>query len=292
MGSDRKKLSGGISGNGIDKNIMDCYRFIVHNYSPGDHLFLFGFSRGAYTVRSLGGLIRNCGVLKRQHAVRIPEAYELYRDRRRNTHPDSETAKQFRRDYAVRMQTNIEFVGAWDTVGALGIPVPFWGTLNKKEFLFHDTSPSKIIQHARHAVSIDEYREDFDATLWSPKPDSDIQQVWFAGSHGNVGGGLKHKGLSDIAADWVTREAKRFGLVLESHFLDSLQPDAGDHLYNSRRGIYTLRDRHTRDIVGPLHRSVRDRWDADTGGYRKKSRALRKLLESVGHDWSRIELVG
>ncbi|MGI9220132.1 MAG: DUF2235 domain-containing protein, partial [Woeseiaceae bacterium] len=139
VGTDRKRLTGGISGVGIDKNIMDCYRFIVHNYNPGDQLFFFGFSRGAYTARSLAGFIRNCGLLQREHADRIPDAFRLYRKRTRSSAPNEPEAVRFRRKYAVADITPIEFVGAWDTVGALGIPVPFWGTLNDRKFLFHDT---------------------------------------------------------------------------------------------------------------------------------------------------------
>ena len=77
VGTDRKEMTGGISGEGIDKNIMDCYRFLVHNYHSGDKLYFFGFSRGAYTARSLAGFIRNCGLLKRRHAGQIPAAYRL-----------------------------------------------------------------------------------------------------------------------------------------------------------------------------------------------------------------------
>ncbi len=80
-------------------------------------------------------------------------------------------------------------------MGALGIPVPFWGMLNEHEFLFHDTEPSKIVQHARHAVSIDENREDFAPVLWSDKPNVDVRQVWFAGVHSDVGGAATPAGL-------------------------------------------------------------------------------------------------
>jgi len=164
VGTDRKKLSGGISGAGIDKNIMDCYRFLVHNYKKNDELYFFGFSRGAYTVRSLGGFIRNCGLLRREHADRIPEAYQLYRKRTKASGPNEQGAVDFRQKYAVADITIIEFIGVWDTVGALGIPMPFLGTLGESEYLFHDTVPSKIVRHARHAVSIDENREDFEPT--------------------------------------------------------------------------------------------------------------------------------
>ena len=291
VGTDRKKLAGGITGAGIDKNIMDCYRFLVHNYNPGDHLFFFGFSRGAYTVRSLAGFIRNCGLLKREHADQIPAAYRLYRKRTRASSPDEPQAVLFRQDHAVADITPIEFVGVWDTVGALGIPVPFWGNLGEKEFLFHDTEPSKIIQHARHAVSIDENREDFEPTLWSRKPGSDIMQVWFAGVHSDVGGGYDELGLSYCAAQWMIKEAAKFGLEFESHLVDVLAPDPGDRQHNERKGIYLARGELVRRITGPLHRSVKKRWDMDADGYRKKSKALKLFLESVNGDWSKIELV-
>ncbi len=291
VGTDRKKIAGGISGAGINKNIMDCYRFIVHNYQPGDLLYFFGFSRGAYTARSLAGFIRNCGLLRREEAHRTPDAFRLYRKRSRSSNPNAAEATAFRGKYAVADITPIEFVGVWDTVGALGIPVPFWGTLGEREFLFHDTEPSKIIQHARHAVSIDENREDFEPTLWKTKPGLDLQQVWFAGVHSDVGGGYREHGLSHCACRWMIREAAQYGLVFESHLTDALTPDFSDRQHNERKGIYRVRGKHTRTITGPVHQSVRDRWDADARGYRKKSKALAQLLESVNGDWDRVKTV-
>ncbi len=290
VGTDRKKLSGGITGAGIDKNIMDCYRFLVHNYDDDDQRFFFGFSRGAYTARSLAGFIRNCGILKREHANKIPDAFRLYRKRTRASRPDEAIPVRFRRDFAVANITPIEFVGAWDTVGALGIPVPFWGTLNEHEFLFHDTEPSKIVQHARHAVSIDENREDFAPVLWSDKPNVDVRQVWFAGVHSDVGGGYRERGLSDCASHWMLGEAQNFGLRFETHFLDSVNPDPSDKKHNERKGIYRARGELTRVIHGPVHTTAKQRWDADTRDYRSKSKALRRLLKSVGGDWSQIEI--
>ncbi|MCL5041556.1 MAG: DUF2235 domain-containing protein [Gammaproteobacteria bacterium] len=154
VGSDGDRLSGGITGKGIDKNIQDCYRFVVHNYAPGDALYLFGFSRGAYTVRSLAGLIRNCGILRPEHAERVAEAYALYRGRGPSTSPARQKAADFRRAYAVADASRIHFVGVFDTVGALGIPAPFLGTLGSDRYLFHDTAPSSIINHARHAPAL------------------------------------------------------------------------------------------------------------------------------------------
>lgn len=291
VGTESQRLLGGVSGAGIDKNIMDCYRFVVHNYEPGDSLFFFGFSRGAYTVRSLAGFIRNCGLLRREHAGRIAEAYALYRSRTRSKSPWGSRAAAFRERYAVADLTPIEFVGVFDTVGTLGIPVPFWGTLGEREFLFHDTEPSRIIRHARHALSIDEEREDFTPTVWIDKPDIDLRQVWFAGVHADIGGGYEDPGLSHVASRWMADEAARFGLRFEGHLLDTLTPDPLAVLHESRRGIYLVRGAHVRTITGPLHRSVRERWEADAHGYRKRSRALARLLESVGGDWSRIEVV-
>ncbi len=292
VGTDRKALMGGISGVGIDKNITDCYRFIVHNFNVGDQLFLFGFSRGAYTARSLGGFIRNCGILRREHANQIPAAYEMYRKRSKSASPNAPKSVGFRRRYAWENITPIEFIGAWDTVGSLGIPVPFWGTLGEKEFLFHDTEPSKIIRHARHAVAIDEVREDFQPTLWDKKPDIDLQQVWFSGVHSNVGGSYDDRGLSDHALRWMVDEAGSFGLDFEDHALATIKPDHRGKLYNSRRGIYLARSKHQRTILGAIHESVKRRWQDDVDGYQARCKPLRALLSSVGNDWSRIEIAG
>ncbi len=292
VGTDRKELLGGISGAGIDKNITDCYRFLVHNYDEGDKLYFFGFSRGAYTVRSLGGLVRNCGLLRREHAGRIVDAYKLYRLRSRASSPDEDRATDFRARYAVADITPIEFIGVWDTVGALGIPVPFWGTLGARDFLFHDTEPSRIIAHARHAMAIDEQREDFLPTLWDDKAGLDLLQVWFSGAHSDVGGGYEETGLAHLAMRWMLGEAESFGLGFEDHLPASLAPDAADRLHDSRRGIYRARGRVVREVGGPVHASVHARWQADVDGYRGKSRALQQMLAKVEGDWSRVELVG
>ena len=291
VGTDRKKITGGISGVGIDKNIMDCYRFIMHNYDPGDALFFFGFSRGAYTVRSLAGFIRNCGILRREHAAQASAAYRLYRQRSASSGPNARRAMQFRRDYAVADITQIEFVGVWDTVGSLGIPVPFWGTLGEREFLFHDTEPSKIIQHARHAIAIDENRVDFEPTLWSDKPGLDLQQVWFSGVHSDVGGGYKERGLSDCAAQWMIREAGKYGLRFETHLVKAVAPNPEDAQHNERKGIYRARKELVRPVTGPVHKTVKARWLTDAHGYQGKSKALRQLLDTVGGDWSKIEVM-
>lgn len=291
VGTDRKQIAGGIRGEGIDKNIMDCYRFIVHNYDKGDQLFFFGFSRGAYTVRSLGGFIRNCGLLTREHADKIPAAYRLYRKRSKSSSPNEAQATTFRKNYAVADITPIEFVGVWDTVGSLGIPVPFWGSLGEREFLFHDCEPSKIVKHARHAMSIDEDREDFEPTLWTHKPGLDLKQVWFAGVHSDVGGGYEDSKLSHCAGKWMLKEAGQFGLEFEAHCIKTNRNCAFDKQHNERKGIYLARGKHIRRIEGPLHQSVKERWNRNAHDYRQRSSALRDLLEAVGGDWGQVQIV-
>ena len=285
VGTDRKKMSGGLSGAGIDKNIMDCYRFLVHNYHKGDQLFFFGFSRGAYTVRSLAGFIRNSGLLKREYANKIEDAFKLYRKRNRASGPNAPQAIGFRKRYAVADITPIEFMGVWDTVGALGIPVPFWGTLGEEDFLFHDTEPSKIVLHARHAVSIDENRADFEPT------GLDLKQVWFAGVHSDVGGGYANCGLGDCAGEWMMKEAKKFGLVFEPHLNTCLKPKPHAVQHNERKGIFKVKQEFIRKVNGPVHESVKRRWLNNSHQYQTRSKAMRQLLKSANNDWHRIKVV-
>lgn len=290
IGTEGDRITGGATGAGIDKNIMDCYRFIVHNYDEDDQLFLFGFSRGAYTVRSLAGFIRNCGLIRREHAARIPEAYELYRQRGKGSTPGAEQSRAFRKRYAVSDLTEIEFLGVWDTVGALGIPAPFLGALGTGRYLFHDTEPSKIIRHARHAVAIDENRQDFEPALWTAKPEVDLLQVWFAGVHTDIGGGYDDRTLGDHPGKWLASEAIKFGLVFEPHFIKGLKPDHRGKQHNEYKGFYRIMRRSEARTVEPIvHRSVKRRWEDPSVKY--SSPALERLLESVDNDWGRIQVV-
>jgi len=289
VGTDRKKHTGGITGAGIDKNIVDCYRFIVHNYDPGDELFFFGFSRGAYTVRSLGGFIRNCGILKREHADRIPRSFDHYRARSPSSHPDNPRSKKERARYAVADRTTIAFVGVLDTVGRLGIPITFWGLLNNDKYLFHDTSPSSIITAARHALAIDENREDFQPVPWDEKPGIDLKQVWFAGAHSDVGGGYRDDHhLADISCQWLLKEAGSKGLAVEPHLPDRLRPRPTARQHDPRKGIFKLRAKQYRKIHDNalIHFSVKERVERLKSRY--KSPALRSFLKRHGNSWSQV----
>src|SRR3712207_2609356 len=210
-----ERIRGGAFGIGLSRNVKEAYRTIVENYDEGDELFFFVFSRGAFTARSTAGFVRNCGVLERQHASRVDEAYELYRDR--GAHPRGTESELFRRSYS--HEPDITFIGVWDTVGALGIPVRGLGWLNKR-WAFHDTKLSSKVKNAFQALAIDEKRGPFRPTLWEPHDgdvhpaDQRLEQVWFSGVHCGVGGGYADTSLSDIALLWMVQRAQEGGLGL------------------------------------------------------------------------------
>lgn len=264
----KDKLFGGISGKGIDRNIKDAYKFIMWNFVPGDELYLFGFSRGAYTARSLMGLIRNCGVMKPEFLHLVDEAYGLYRDRNAITHPDSDLMVAFKKSYS--QLTRIRFIGVWDTVGSLGVPIQTLNWFNE-EYQFHDVKLSSDVDYAYHAVALDEKRGMFQPTLWelsnSVRKENIkqvMEQVWFPGSHCNVGGGYADSGLSDITLDWMIQKARATNLGFKENYLsEKVRPDPAGEIRNSRTGFYNLFPKYTRQInqsqIGTLD-------DDDSGG--------------------------
>ncbi len=266
IGSYYDEKIGGATGRGINKNVQDCYRFLVQNYEPGDQLYFFGFSRGAYTVRSLAGFMNNCGILRREHANRIHDAFDLYKS---PTHPDGRKSARFRKDYACDHDVRIGFIGVWDTVGALGIPLSFAGFLNDKHH-FHDNKIGPNIDCARHALAIDEKREDFVPTIWKPRRGLDLQQVWFAGVHTDVGGGYVRPGrqaLSDIPLAWIADEATANGLTFEKHLPKKMNGVPTARLHDSYKGAMKLLGKSRRRIQANtlIHRSVKTRYEAGTG---------------------------
>lgn len=176
------KVAGGAFGAGLDKHILDGYSHLVSVYDPGDQIYVLGFSRGAYTARSLVGLIRNCGIVKRNFLTKtqIGVAYGIYRTR--DDGPDSATAVTFRNLFS--HEAKIHFLGVWDTVGALGIPLSAASRFNAAFYQFHDTGLSGIVERAYHAIAVDEHRHEYDATLWTPqeKPNQILEQRWFPGA--------------------------------------------------------------------------------------------------------------
>jgi len=263
-----ERFLGGAFGVGLSRNILDCYRFLVDHYRPEDKLYFFGFSRGAYTARSLAGLVRNSGILRPEERHRIGEAYRLYRRPDKESEPSSISAELFRRSHAYA-ETYIDFVGVWDTVGALGIPIDgFRLPLLSRLWTFHDTTLSRYVRNAYHALAIDERRRPFRPTVWEQKPDArdqTLEQVWFAGVHSDVGGGYGDTGLSEIALLWMAEKARDCGLAFKhDHLLVTerdiepdrrrqgiqVAPDYAAELHRSRKGIYLLQPAYDRRLAG------------------------------------------
>jgi uncharacterized protein (DUF2235 family) len=206
-------LLGGAVGEGLFKKIQDGYTVVARSFEDGDNIFLFGFSRGAYTARSLAGMIAVCGLPGRGKFTdqATLDAFNAYRDvASRKTLLDA-----FFKKYDAHA-VKIAVVGVWDTVGALGIPDDLFVGLNTRKFGFLDTALHPDVQSAFHALSIDERRSEFAATLWDkPVPGQQIEQVWFPGVHSDVGGGYGQTGLSDIAMGWMMKNAADRGLVFD-----------------------------------------------------------------------------
>ena len=245
-----ERLWGGAFGFGLSRNVCDAYRFLVRTFEPGDELFLLGFSRGAYTVRSLAGMVRNCGILRPEHDDRIGDAYALYRARGSKTHPRSVAAELFRRSYS--HETRIRFLGVWDTVGSLGIPLSGLRLVNlvNRRWQFHDTELSSSVDAAYQALAIDERRPPFRPTMWHPHATAGqrVEQVWFSGVHSDVGGGYPERELADISLLWMVERAQACGLAFEPGAFAGAELDPLGPAHESRTGIYKL----MRPYVRPL----------------------------------------
>ncbi len=242
------KAVGGGTGKGLDKNIMSAYRELCDYYEPGDDIYMFGFSRGAYTVRSLGGLMSHAGLLDpagltdRQIWERIERVFtEGYRKRSEDRRVWDRLGWGFRN--AADQPVPIRFLGVWDTVGALGIPDDM-ALLNLivdslHDYTFHDTKLGDSVRDARHAVALDELRASFQPTLWTTAREG-VKQVWFPGVHSDVGGGYREIGLSDGALKWMVKEAEGCGLVFDEHMVEQIVPNHLDALHDSCKGAFAL----------------------------------------------------
>lgn len=284
------KVTGGMVGTGLEENIYEAYRFLVANYLPGDEIFLLGFSRGAFTARSLAGLVRNSGVLRKDRIEAYKDALNLYLARDKD--PESGVAKHFRSRNAVELVTPIKFIGVWDTVGARGIPVAALNKYSRDKYEFHDVTLSGSVEFAYHAMAIDEHRDPFKPTLWDNEPkayqyrpdgtkdmgkEQTIEQVWFCGAHSDVGGGYgarSTQNLSDIPLMWMIDKATAVGLHFDPRVLSTypLVENCCATLHDSRSFKYKLFDRLIRKIGGTpteyLHRSVFERWASANPEYR------------------------
>lgn len=234
-------IRGGMFGLGISRNIKRAYEFLVQSYEPGDEIWILGFSRGAFTARSLAGMIRDCGLLMPAHKDQIGAAMTLYQDRYDDTAPDAPRARIFRNTYSY--EPNIKFIGVWDTVGSLGVPgVHLWlARLLRIDWQFHDAALSRSVEHAYQALAIHEKRSDFIPTLWQKQdwPEASrqtLEQVWFSGVHSDLGGGYAAGSLSDVALLWMIEKARLHGLGFREDFLSDprwFAPDVQGQLHDS-----------------------------------------------------------
>jgi uncharacterized protein (DUF2235 family) len=276
------KLAGGALGTGLTQNIKQAYAWIAEHLQPDDRLFFFGFSRGAYTVRSLAGLIGRCG-LTTADAAQVDQAYTLYRK------AGGPEGKQRAADFKAQQRTcGIHFLGVWDTVGALGVPaVSRYGLLRKTVRLltdntsfahgFHDETLGLHVMHAYQALAIDERRGAFEPSLWTAtgQPRPNVEQTWFAGAHSNVGGGYVDAGLSDHAFMWMVVKAMDAGLRVNERYLAMrVDPNVHGELRDEHHGIYKVMPKHVRRLGLPttlnekIHASVFKRMDEPSNHYR------------------------
>lgn len=286
------RVAGGAFGLGLSRNIREGYKRLSDWYQDGDQVFVFGFSRGAYTARSLVGMIRNCGVLPqgslpKPDADRNPllmEAYELYRTRDEGA--DGARARAFRDRHRAPI-IPIQLLGVWDTVGALGVPVESFEEFNSRQFEFHDTELSGTVQHAYQAIATDEHRKPYAVTMWDPKekPNQTIEQRWFVGAHADVGGGYKDRRLSDLTLRWMQQKAMGCGLELDPAGIPAaegaVEASFTDSFAGFLNGIFQLfQARYFRPVHGTkfgeekVDETVRERLVRDLS-YRPKNPGIR-----------------
>ncbi len=248
------KLVGGAFGWGLSRNVRKLYRDLVEAYEEDAEIYLFGFSRGAFTVRSLAGFIAKQGILKYENYQTDEELnnavwqhYEAYRGQCQAylERPIAPLRKKFIKAQEVHAKAPIiKFIGVWDTVDAVGLPFDeATNFLNNYifRFKFPDLNLNEYVVKACHALSIDDERQSFHPLLWNndaKNPDR-IEQVWFSGVHANVGGGYPQQGLSMVTLDWMMKKATAAGIrfIATDLTLAHDKEYAFDKLYDSRSGL-------------------------------------------------------
>ena len=296
-----ERLSGGMFGIGINEEVIDAYQWLVEHYEPGAQVFIFGFSRGAFTARSLAGFISKCGLLKPGSPVSMKQMFERYRKGTAQSvlalgkvvESGLPLEDRWIKEYSRPIP--IWFQGVWDTVGALGVPLPCVPNVSREDFAFLETDLRINDTHAYHALAIDEHRKAFAPTLWvksTPKqgdtyPPRDldhVEQRWFAGAHANVGGGYENDLLAQIPLQWLMNKAIAHGLEFKDNVVidgDENTCPIRDSLAEMAHGIYEVltlgkhyyrpigaEPRDTGDAVEStinetIDGTVFDRWRAD-----------------------------
>lgn len=308
VGTERMKVLkaiGGAFGWGLSRNVKELYAHIARTYNPGDRIFLFGFSRGAFTVRTLAGFIATCGIVDRGPCLtdaelrdKVAKAYSEYRRKYRTffgsrlRQPyEAEKAEEFRKSHAVSHEEHapegkveIEFIGVWDTVDAVGLPfdkLADWINDYVYPFKFTDLRLSPVVKKACHAIAIDDERHTFHPVMWDETGEAGdrIEQVWFPGVHSNVGGGYPKQGMSLVALYWMMMKANEAKLRFVDCDWELIRDhqNCSDKLYDSRAGLaiyYRYKPRDIGDIcsrnhiAGPkIHMSIIERIAQGTEGY-------------------------
>lgn len=270
VGRGINRLFGGATGLGLGAKVKAAYAAIAEIYEEGDEIYLFGFSRGAFTARSVAGMIRKCGIVDDTSPRGIKRAFRLYRAPGDGNAPDAPGILERRAAMSPRFATsvtdaaarpapvpivNIAYVGVWDTVGARGIPTALFGALAalyNRQYEFHDMALSSSVQAARHAVAADEKRVFYEPTLWhnvgalnlrvDPTGNSvAYEQRWFVGDHGIVGGSAKTDALSKLSKTWVVEGAP--DLTWRAQMQPSLEganPLAPSDRLSDPGGVYSI----------------------------------------------------
>ncbi|KAJ4305507.1 hypothetical protein N0V90_001038 [Kalmusia sp. IMI 367209] len=277
QGGRLNRIISGTTGEGLGDNVREAYSFLANNYHPGDEIFLLGFSRGAFTARSIGGLIGEIGLLTKKGLNSLPEVFEDVQHRRdpkyvpKNPNipftnkPSASSpryADELERRGLTRLDIKIKVIAVWDTVGSLG--TPRFGFLQKlglqsaesKEMAFYDTKLSNCIENAFQALALDEKRSAFSPAVWE-KPEGNrttLRQVWFPGVHSNTGGGYDDQQLANITLAWMMSQLAPFLDMREEYLFEqeeeneryykregeSPRPWGFGEIYNSTTGIYAL----------------------------------------------------
>lgn len=271
------RVISGATGEGLGDNVREAYSFLANNYHPGDEIFLLGFSRGAFTARSIGGLIGEVGLLTKKGLNALPEVFEDVQHRRDPKYvpknPDQpfphkpsasspRYADELERRGLTRLDIKIKVIAVWDTVGSLG--TPRFNFLQKlglqspesKEMSFYDTKLSNCVENAFQALSLDERRSAFSPAVWEKPPGNKttLRQVWFPGVHSNTGGGYDDQQLANITLAWMMSQLAPFLDMREEYLFEQedenerfyerggegLRPWSFGEIYNSATGVYAL----------------------------------------------------
>ncbi|MEM7670573.1 MAG: DUF2235 domain-containing protein [Pseudomonadota bacterium] len=233
----RKWLNAAL-GVGINLSVLRGYAFLSTRWHPGDHIYLFGYSRGAYAVRSLAGMIGRMGLIRPEHRGerRIRQAFAHYSE------SGDEQISSFARDHCFP-DVPIRMIGVWDTVRALGLPYPIVSYLAPMATEFHDHALGQHIEHGYHALAIDEDRRAYEPILWEQTPEwrGRLEQAWFPGAHADVGGDIRFfpsaRSLSNLSLNWMLQRAADHGLSLPDGWDHQFPEDAAAPMQGCRRGI-------------------------------------------------------